>query len=138
MRGTAKYQRLKNVGIEVYKEKGDCGVIAVAIMAGVSYGKAYASLQRYGRQNRCGTTVPMLIGALNELTGNAHMWFVVPDAHRYTVNKAPEIHKKDALLLTSGHVCGMIGGVVHDWTQGRRHKVLATIGPINNNEEIRV
>ena len=130
MNGTAKFRRLKDVGKEVYNEKGDCGVIAIALFCDVSYGKAHAALTRAGRKKRCGTHHQHMVGAIKELRGEtlAPVMVGTTTKHCYTINKAPERVKHDrAILLTKGHAACMIDGIVHDWTQGRRHRVVATI-----------
>ena len=129
MRGTAKYQRLNSVGKDVYNERADCGVIAIAVMADVSYGKARAVLKRLGRKDRCGTKTQQLLDALKILTGQTWKTRVYSNANKHTVNKAVQYFREGdrALLLTHNHVCAMVDGVVHDWTQGRRHRVVSAI-----------
>ena len=127
--GTAKYQRLSNTAKDVYNERGCCGVIAVAIYCNVSFGQARAALERAGRKHGHGTTVSQLVSAVKELDGVELVLDKRTPTDKFTVNGAPEAlsDTRRAMLLTRGHVAAMIDGVVHDYTQGRRHRVIGTL-----------
>lgn len=122
---TAKYERLKNTAKEHYDDHNMCAVIAIALFCDVSYGKAHAALARAGRKNRKRTAPEQIIAALKELLDEE---LQTAPADGFTVAKAAlQVPYARALLFTSGHICAMIDGVVHDWTQGRRHRVVSAI-----------
>lgn len=55
---TEWYKDVHNESIRM-GENGDCGVIAIAAAAGVSYKSAHAMCKRFGRRNRKGTPMPL-------------------------------------------------------------------------------
>ena len=134
---TAKYERLSAVAKEHYNEIGFCGVIAVAVAANVSVGKAQAALKRAGRKPRQGTSGLAMRAALSELGFITTYTSNGKDA-RPTINKVAPTITGAALLLTSGHVTAVVDGIVHDYVgQKSRKRVWGTmtvqefVGPLN-------
>lgn len=122
---TAKYERLSKVATEVYNEKMYCSVLALAVVADVSFGKAHAALKRAGRKDRRRTPMPILFTACKELGVDVG---VEEATTGVTVSKiCKRLDKGTYLIMTRGHIAAMVDGVVHDWTQGRRHRVVATL-----------
>lgn len=127
--GTAKFERLNSVAKEVYDDKDYCAVIAIALMCNVSYGKARAALERAGRKHRKGTRTSEMLAALKEITGKEHKQRIL--GKPFTMRRAAECVDHDALLLTAGHVVyyNSEAKVVEDWSQQRRHRVVAKVVP---------
>ena len=122
---SAKYERMRDVSRDVFAEKNDCGVIALAIASGSTYKDAHAACARAGRKPRDGTTLPTLAMACHRLKTPVRAYESVTG---HTIGKiAAKLPTGTYLLFTRGHVAAMIDGIVHDWTQGRRHRVIATL-----------
>jgi hypothetical protein len=113
-------------------ETNDCTVVALAAATGASYAHAWAVLAALGRA--IGKGYPLHGLALERalaLCGcrvEPDSCLVAPksaNGAQLTVAKLPEYLPKRGvyLVFTRGHVLCYRGGRVHDWTEGRRHRV---------------
>ena len=106
-------------------ERNDCGVKAVAIAADVSYDVAHAALWVHGRPDNGATPWPALWAALrdcgavaNDITPQRKQWGSVASV-------VPKLRRnRTYLVCTRRHILCVKGGQVHDWTEGRRHRIL--------------
>ena len=116
------YDQFLKIGRKYYNDEGFCGVVAVAVAAQVSFGKARAELERQGRQHRQGTATYQIESALNVLGCKVRLEFVSKSFSSLvkTLDKS-----KTYLVYTRGHVTCIDKGVIMDWmTANRRHKVM--------------
>ena len=114
-------------------EKGYCSVIAVAIAAGVKFGKARAAYTRNGRKNGQGTYQHQQVAALaefglsvereRELSSECH------GTHLCLITR--RLPKQGTFwVYTSGHVSAVRDGVLEDWSaregaRGARKRVIS-------------
>lgn len=117
------YDQFVKIGRKYYNDEGFCGVVAVAVGAQVSFGKARAELERQGRQHRQGTATYQIERALNVLGCSVKTAFADNIAFSSLVKKLDK--SKTYLVYTRGHVTCIDKGVIMDWmTANRRHKVM--------------
>jgi hypothetical protein len=125
--------------IESSKSKGetrDCAVRAVSVAARVSYDKAHEILAAKGRRRRKGTPVDITRVAMESLGFN--LTEVTGRFQAKTIRTLKrEIPSEGTFLVrTSGHILCVQDGEVHDWTNGRVHKIL-TIEQVTKKGETR-
>lgn len=121
---TKRYDKLRAVSSRVYDESSDCTVIATALAARISYGKAHAMLAKRGRLNGEGFNMPSTIDAILEASGK--------DFHRRlggypvrTIKTAGQrMPEGEFLLVTRNHVAYMIDGIVHDHRRNATDRVV--------------
>ena len=123
------YEALSLVARKHYpKENNYCAVIAVAIAADVSYGKARSYLFKEGRKDGKGTPPLWTYNALEKL-GYAKAEY----SGRYpkTLATAARVLPKRGTFLihTRGHISAVQDGVLQDWaaSTGSRKRVLDII-----------
>lgn len=131
-------------------ETNDCTVKALAIATGNTYEVAHGALALRGRSFRKGIHMHHVFKALNDLGFEREKVFdrwaldhgpdfaesssFHEEAKRYrrsrwanvkTVRTLPEhLPKRGVFLIqTRGHVFCARAGEVHDWTEGRRHRI---------------
>ena len=133
-----KFENLHSSG-NVMNERGDCSVVAQAVVCDQSYDDAHAALKASGRQNRRGThhqqSVDAIVQAgfdvtqvhpdefIRQYPGNHKNLKSVPTPHMERFNKV----WRDGctyLLFTSGHVLGVVDGENHAHTKGRARRVI--------------
>ncbi len=117
---------------EKHNEDNDCSVKAVAIAARVPYDLAHKALAMFGRKHRQGASTGSIAAAFMSI--KAKMVSVDYEMIRkrnggrtLTVNNiVPHLNKsRHYILYTAGHVVAVKKGVVQDWTEGRRHRVIS-------------
>ena len=108
------------------REDRDCAVRAVAIAADYEYDDVHYVFGRCGRVSRRGTqwhttekAIRMLRFKLVDVTDQFDSRTV-----RSLENEARWI-KGRFLVKVRGHVLPLVDGIVHDWTQGRLHRIVA-------------
>jgi len=133
----------------VMGEKNDCSVKAVALAAGVSYEEAHAALAEEGRKNGKGAYTQGILRAV-ERCGKKHQRIpldmiiqLYPKGHRDVLKSVTTHHPArfpDAwqdgntyVMFTKRHVCTIINGVNHDWTNGRAMRAIS-VYRITNKE----
>jgi hypothetical protein len=108
-------------------EKNDCGVTAIAIALGIGYDKAHKVLSSVGRKPRRGISFNMLKDAIENVTGKEPMYQTIlkPNGSQYTgVTIGKALPKGKYVLLFRGHAAALVDGVIEDWTDGRRKRIL--------------
>lgn len=116
------YDQFLKIGRKYYNDAGFCGVVAVAVAAQVSFGKARAELERQGRPHRNGTTTKQIEDALNNLGCTVRFEWTSKQFSSLvkTLDKS-----KTYLVYTRGHVTCIDKGKIMDWmTANRRHRVM--------------
>lgn len=121
---SAKYERLRAVAQDVYGEKRFCTVLALAVAADVSFGKAHAAMARAGRKKGCGAHMTVMQKAAAELG-----YALVPRkgfVGKTMATVMPNLTADDnAIVEVTSHVAAYKDGAVHDWSVGRRKRLLA-------------
>lgn len=137
---TEQFVSLHNTSLKI-NEHNDCSVKAVALFCDVPYEVAHAELKRLGRKDRCGCLDVIIRKAVCNLTGVTGLSLVDP---RQWVEQYPAPHHNlksmttyhpvrfsqvfskiqgKYLIFVSGHVCVMIDGVIHDWSNDKAMRV---------------
>lgn len=108
--------------------RNDCSVISVSIATGTDYDVTEKMLASMGRRYNKGSNVPMITAAARELSGDNSITFEhvrKPCGGKYTMKTIGNLYPAGKhLVLVNGHVAAMVDGVIHDWSAGRRHRVL--------------
>lgn len=123
MTNTAKFEKLARVGAEYYNDRANCAVIALAIFADVSYGKAHAALKRAGRKNRCRTEPSAIEAAAVELVGAIELREVSP----CTFTTYAGEQEGSSIAFASTHCAAVENGIVHDDVASRKKRVLVEL-----------
>ena len=126
--------KVYKIGHKYYNDTNNCAVVATAIAANVKYGKAFNLLKSLGRQTGSGTKSKMLAEALNQLG-----FKLVQQGDRMTrwgtvstiTRKLPS--KGTFIAYVRGHVLTIRDGVVMDWTEGRRHRIIGIYQVVKDN-----
>jgi len=101
-----------------------CAVIAVAVAADVTFKTAQNWLAEQGRRKRRGTPRAYTHNALKDHGFTLRRLERLEKRCRTVRTLEREIGKNRTLLVhTSRHVLAVKGGKVHDWTQGRLHRI---------------
>ena len=106
---------------KLYGDRRDCAVWTMAATTGLDYRTCYETFRKLGRRKNCGTPNVLIPKAYA-----AHGFtFEATPIDRVTVSKLPQVMPDSAAycVQTSGHQLPVIGKTVHDWTEGRRHRV---------------
>lgn len=104
-------------------EHNDCAVRAVSLVTGVHYVDVHGIMQGLGRKHRGGTKSSVTYGALGRLGfGYERVKYVSARTIRGLSSELDHLHGK-YLVWTSGHILAVVNGVIHDWTDGRLHRI---------------
>ena len=131
---TDRFSKLSNETARM-GETNDCSVKAVAVVTGLSYAEAHALCRQFGRRNRKGMFPIQYHAAIKSLgftiekliAGNANG----STSHRLMkcktiVTLGRNLPKRGVFLVrVRGHVLAARAGKIHDWTEGRRHRIEA-------------
>ena len=110
-------------------ERRDCTVKAWAVVAGITYTEAHCDLAAVGRKRGRGVHMQSLLTRLCDMqdkrfTDVTDEWKRKGARTMLTVGRV--LPKRGAFLVfCRGHVAAFRGGELHDWTKGRRHRVIA-------------
>jgi hypothetical protein len=124
------YAELAKIGRRYYGDTNFCSVLAVAVVADISYGKAFHAYKREGRRTRTGTHVYTQQRVLKgfKLTSKLDC-DKTAIYQRKTLNNVFKDCKRWTgryLIYVSGHVLAIRDGVCEDWTaEGSRRKVIS-------------
>ena len=123
------YEALSLVARKHYpKENNYCAVIAVAIAADVSYGKARSYLFKEGRKDGKGTYPRWTYNVLNKMGYALHGY---TGNYPKTLSTAARVLPKRGtfVILTRSHISAVKDGVLQDWaaSTGSRKRVLDII-----------
>lgn len=115
-------------------ERNDCTVKALAVVMGAPYDAAHRTLEQHGRIRGRGCNRTVWLPALHALGGEyLDVTQAVRGAGGRTVLSIEQVLQRGAfarrrfLILTRGHILAFDGERIVDWTQGRRHRVLAVL-----------
>ena len=105
------------------RERNDCAVVAVAAAAGLDYSYVHRLFKERGRRSRCVTHYPVTQKVLDHLgceTEDVTCMF-----NGLTVRQlAKRLPATGTYLIrTSRHILCAKDGEIHDWTEGRLHRV---------------
>ena len=111
-----------------YGESNDCTVKAVTLVSDLPYGTVHRMYHLAGRKRRCGARREITQDVLHQLgeNGYRHYWCqpLQKSGSRFTMKTIGKAYPKGRYIVrVRGHLAAMIDGVIHDWTQGRRHIV---------------
>lgn len=120
-----KYTTLSEAS-KFHGEKNDCTVKALAIAGNLTYGVAHTMMAKRGRKFRSGSLTAHVISSLNEIgkrvenVSNAASFSNVK-----TIKGLQMLNLRGCYIIrTSGHVLAMDGGIIHDWTVNRCHRIV--------------
>lgn len=116
------YEKLAKVFQNQYNDTNYCFPLAVAVVSGVSAGKARAAFERAGREHGKGTPIPVGMKAMQAL---GLRWDSVSDFKgRQLRSVAPKLEGK-WIIITCTHAVAIVDGKVDDWIDAdSRRKVL--------------
>ena len=106
-----------------YGETNDCAVKAVAIACDVAYSVAHKTLKLTGRRNRQGTYIWQTEKAI-EMLGFKREKVDCSAKTVASIAKDSAFKKGYFHVHVRGHILAITGGVVQDWTEGRRHRII--------------
>lgn len=122
-------------------ETNDCAVVALSILANVSYEVAHAALAKAGRKSRSGTYMGTMFAALRALgctiTRVDPMKIVNQYPHpHYNLKNMTTHHpvrfsgvfqhlEGKFLMVTASHVAALVDGRLLDWSQSKAMRVEA-------------
>ena len=142
---TSLFNTLESVSNNM-NENNDCAVKGIAIVMGIGYNEAYAALKAAGRRDRKGVHTHQITEAIKSLGGTIEQSILTTDSaghlndssgfyhaggpqfrtHNMTMSSVTrEFPTGNYLVFKRDHVAGMTDGTVHDWTAGRKHRVLS-------------
>ena len=104
-------------------ETNDCAVKAIAIATSTPYAEVHKLCKRFGRKTGKGTHLYVMLAVLQHLG-----WKHVPATWKgktATSIKVPFAGRYLAFTTRYSHVFALRGGLVKDWTDGRRHRIEA-------------
>ena len=116
------YGQIKRIARKYYKETDFCGVVAVTVASGCSFGKAYNICKKLGRKDRKGTPMHVSIGAMKKLGYKVERMPIRPCK---TLMMAERKLPKTGTywLLTSTHIACVKDGRLMDWSHKSRMQV---------------
>lgn len=131
---TKQYKTAKEiyrVGKEYYNDKGHCSVVTVAVACGVAYGRALKEMTAAGRKHRQGASIIQIHHAINKLGYSLKVVRLGKNGTVSTLtNKLP--NKGTYIAFVKGHVLTVRDGVVIDWSEGRRHRIIEVLEVIKD------
>ena len=114
-----------------YNETDDCTVIAVAIAGKVSYEMAHSVLKKCGRKDRSGASVQAVSAALGSIGAEEIELCTMKLEYKnkgvsLTPNNIVKVLSKyrNYIAYTCNHAIAIRKGVVEDWTEGKRHRII--------------
>ena len=130
---------------DFWDDWNDCSVIALAISAGWPYMDAQEALWKTGRRQGTGATIRQSIEALEAakvkhtvIAGHMlEMMTVQAGIKVMTVNQFAKINNMKNTtyqIMINGHIFAMIDGVVHDFENSGKHRVLCAIELFNTQK----
>lgn len=128
------YNKLCRIGMKYYKDANFCTVTALAVAAGVGFGKAFHTYKRLGRVTGRGTRLQMQKEAFRALGLKLEC---LPTEFK-TVNQAElglSATRGTYLVYSTGHVSCVKDGKMYDWAAGgsrKRVQLLFAVLPITN------
>ena len=126
------YEQLRKVAKVIYKDKGFCTVIATALIAKVSFGKAYQAMQDNHRKHRQGAILDDCLKAIESLNCSITGIYTY---HWKTFNQTVKLLPKDKIYLisTDKHVTCVLYGKVQDWVKTNSRKRVRVVYEVTRN-----
>ena len=114
-----------NESSERINEANDCAVIAMSITTGKSYTECHEAFKKAGRQDRRGVSLGMIENVIKQFGIMSPMMVCQSEFRkRIPVTQAPRYFRDGKYIaITRSHALAVVDGVVHDWTNGRRHQI---------------
>jgi hypothetical protein len=131
MKNSTQYQKMAQASDAMHETK-DCAVIAVAIAAGLTYRASHALLAQAGRKPRSTTQRTQIKQALKLLSIKTEN-VTVRYRHRMgaktirTLGRVMADRKGIYLAYTHDHIMAIKDGVIHDWLDGRLHRITRVV-----------
>ena len=128
---TEKYQQLLAAS-NVMQENQDCAVMALAVVGDLSYTDAHCLLEMFGRSHRQSCYHHQTLQALAfldlEIEDQTALWRDTMGGRTVrTLARVMKGHKGKWLVRTSQHVLAVEDGKIHDWTNGRLHRIQTVV-----------
>jgi hypothetical protein len=125
------YQKMSQAS-DVMQETKDCSVIAIAIVAGLTYTDAHSLLEQVGRKPRSTTRSKQINQALKLLNIETES---VTEQYRdtlgaktiRTLGRVMADHKGVYLAYTYDHIMAIKDGIIHDWLDGHLHRITQVV-----------
>jgi hypothetical protein len=116
----------------VMQETKDCAVIAIAIVADLTYMNAHSLLRRTGRKPQATTCIEQIHQALKLLNIKTRD---VTKQYRdtlgaktiRTLGRVMADRKGVYLAYTCDHIMAIKDGVIHDWLDGHLHRITQVV-----------
>lgn len=117
------YDEMRRIAVKYYNDMNFCTVIALAVCCNVGIGKAYHTMKRAGRKDRKGARFGAIYEGVHAL---GYREKLVPNVYGVQVRSITKHLPSKGLFMVHvrGHVLAVRDGVILDWTDGKRHKVL--------------
>ena len=125
---TDKYNKLNTISRTRYNETNDCAVIATCLAGRLEYHEVHKAFGEYGRRKGMGVPIHIIWFVWKRLGLKFEMFEPRQGktGHRYTPKTIGKQYAKGYYICeTERHVFALINGVVHDWTDGRKHPIKA-------------
>ena len=122
------YTAIAHVAKTYYNDDNMCTVIALAMAAGIGYGKAFHTYKRLGRVTRKGTLKALQVAAFKE--HGLQVLEISPYKFGATLKTAAKSGIRGTYLIYSrAHVSAMVDGKMYDWgaTSCKRVKAVYTV-----------
>jgi hypothetical protein len=146
------YDEMRAILKKYYNDDGFCGVASFCTATGLSVGKSFHLLKRYGRKPRTGTPFEAMYMALKEvgykletLDGDEvkvsdGWWKHYNSRGVRTYGQAEKALKKGTYFVLnatskSAHVACIKDGVLNDWTARNKRKTVRTVLKVVKTEE---
>lgn len=116
------YEQIDRIGEKYYKDDNYCGVVAVTVASGCSFGKAYNICKKLGRKDRKGTPMWISIAAMKKLGYKVERMPIRPCK---TLMMAERKLPKTGTywLLTRDHIACLKDGRLMDWSRKSKKQV---------------
>ena len=126
------YEQLRKVATEVYKDRGFCTVIATALCAKISFGKAYQTMKDNDRVHGKGAILANCCDAIKSLGCTVTGIYTY---HWKTFNQTVKLLPKDKIYLisTDKHVTCVLYGKVQDWVKTNSRKRVRVVYEVTRN-----
>ena len=126
------YEQLRKVAKVIYKDKGFCTVIATALAAKVSFGKAYQAMKDNDRKHGRGALLGECCDAIKSLGCSV---IGIYTYHWKTFSQTVKLLPKDKIYLisTDKHVTCVLYGKVQDWVKTNSRKRVRVVYEVTRN-----
>lgn len=107
-------------------ETRDCSVIAVAIVARMTYKEAHTAMKEAGRRDKRGAHTHTSVYAIRKAGFSVKEVknMKQKNGSKYTPKTIGKKFKKGYYIcVVDGHIFAVVNGIVEDWTDGRQHHI---------------